>query len=150
MRYLVTIMLFFISSTSSWSAVFDCYVKYKIGTSNLQNKLIIQYEETNKFLTMPLYEVKEKNSLKFLGLGVDVVGSGLVKFNQSESKLFITNYWTESNNLRGFFVDPFDKTAIISFYVKYGEENSKDDLLINLFVSKPFGDPFRTGFCKKL
>jgi len=150
MKILFTFIFIIISSTSGWSAVFDCNVKYKINSTDMQHNLVIQYEKTKKWLTMPLYEVKEKNSLKFLGLGVDLVGSGLVNFDQNEEKLFITNYWSNSNDLRGFFNDPYDNTAIIAFNVKYADKKTKDKLLINLYMSKAFGEPFRTGFCKKL
>ena len=150
MKKFIFFIFIIISSTSGWSAVFDCNVKYKINSTDMQHNLVIQYEKTNKWLTMPLYEVKEKNSLKFLGLGVDLVGSGLVNFDQNEEKLFITNYWSNSNDLRGFFNDPYDNSAIIAFNVKYADKKTKDKLLINLYMSKAFGEPFRTGFCKKL
>ena len=75
---------------------------------------------------MPVYEVLENNIPKFRSMGIELVGTGLAKIDGKKQRLFIQSYWSTSNSLRAFLVDPDDKGK--GYKVKVGKDKLEGKL----------------------
>ena len=150
MRHIFLFFSLIFFSSPSWAIVFDCTLNFKFGNHEHTQKLVVQYEGRYEYLQMPVVEVLENNIPKLRSMGIELVGTGLAKINGKEERLFIQSYWSTENDLRALLADPFDRTSIIAFNIKYGNGKPNEKLPIHLYYSKPVGDAFRTGICLKL
>lgn len=146
--FIIPLVIMSLVSFPCWAVVFDCTLNFKFADYQHTEKLIVQYEEKNEYLHMPVYEVLENDAFEFHSMGIEIVGTGLAKIDGEERRLFIQSYWSNGSSLRALIRDT--SSSIIAFDIRYGDKDSSQKLPINLYYSLAVGDSFRTGTCDRL